>query len=651
MKGAIIRIGLFIGLWGFLVLGLAAENRHLLQNELRRINLAQSMVVNFQELDFPTYADRDFWDNTPAEIRKSYIRNAEAALNYSWPSIKATDYLAFVQSGDRRDSVFWAPRTILTSLVMGELIEGEGRFLDQIVNGIWFYCEQTWWGWSAHLYLQKAPPGLPDIYGPVIDLGVADVANLLSWTYFFLEEQLDNIHPLISARLKDEIRKKVLIPYYERHDFWWQGFDRSRPLNNWNPWINYNLLSVILLMEDNREKKIAGVEKVIESLDYFLTDYAFDGGCDEGPSYWGHAGASLFQCLEFVKMVTKGKFNVFHDTQIKNIGSYIYKVYINYPYFVNFSDADAIVTTRSDIIYAYGNETGDSLMREFGAYLAQRQNWGKELFSGTVDEQIVQLMKLDEIRNFQANNVLIRDFWFPGIEVGGGRDAPNSPEGFFFAAKGGNNAESHNHNDVGSCVMYYNGKPCIIDIGREKYTSKTFSSNRYDIWTFQSQFHNLPTINGFNQSHGHEYKAKNTFYEADEKQMIFSTDIASVYPKEAGIEKWERTYQLQRGKRFTIKDSYELSEIKDTTSINLILYCKVQPVKSGIIHLTGYHDEYHLVMKYNSALFIPKIEFYPVADSKLNYYWPEGITRIVLKEHSLSKKGKSDICITAIEKR
>ena len=48
--------------------------------------------------------------------------------------------------------------------------------------------------------------------------------------------------------------------------------------------------------------------------------------------------------------------------------------------------------------------------------------------------------------------------------------------GFFFGAKGGFNAESHNHNDVGSCVMYFDGKPCLIDLGREEYTAKTFSS-------------------------------------------------------------------------------------------------------------------------------------------------------------------------------
>ena len=62
------------------------------------------------------------------------------------------------------------------------------------------------------------------------------------------------------------------------------------------------------------------------------------------------------------------------------------------------------------------------------------------------------------------------------------------------AAKAGNNADSHNHNDVGSFTVYKDGRPLIIDLGVETYRAKTFSDKRYEIWTMQSQFHNLPTF-------------------------------------------------------------------------------------------------------------------------------------------------------------
>ena len=172
------RFVLFIFFLVFFLYGSAIEKPDLLQKEAQRINIAQSLVKNFSELDFPKYRDRNFWDNLPNDIRNQYIKNAEADLNYNWPTVKATDYLASIRCGDRQDEVYNAPRSVLTALVMGELTEGKGRFIDQIINGVWYYSEQTWWGWSAHFYLQKAPPGLSDVNEPTIDLGVGEMANI-----------------------------------------------------------------------------------------------------------------------------------------------------------------------------------------------------------------------------------------------------------------------------------------------------------------------------------------------------------------------------------------------------------------------------------------------------------------------------------------
>ncbi len=211
------------------------EKRNLLQKEADRCNLSQNLIQDFSEIDFPDYADRHFWNSLPAIMKEKYITDAEKYLDYDWPIVKATDYLEIIRSGDRRQGAYAAPRAALESLVMGELAEGKGRFIDQIVNGVWYYSEQTWWGWSAHLTSQKAANGLPDADEPVIDLGVGEIANILSWTWFLFKNEFDKIHPLIAKRLKDEIMKKAVIPYYERNDFWWQGLDGVREVNNWNP--------------------------------------------------------------------------------------------------------------------------------------------------------------------------------------------------------------------------------------------------------------------------------------------------------------------------------------------------------------------------------------------------------------------------------
>lgn len=618
--------------------------RNILAREAKAIDLAKVLITDNSWIKFPDYKNRAFWQSLPPGIRQEYIAKAESYLKYDWPVVKATDYLEFIRSGDRRQEVYAACSDALNSLVMGELAEGKGRFMDQIINACWYYSEQTWWGWSAHLGPQNAGAGLPDINEPFVDLGVGEIASDLSWTWYLFHEEFDKIHPLISIRLKQEIMNKALTPYFTRNDFWYMGFNGNR-VNNWNPWINYNMLNCFLLIESDPSKKIAEVEKIINSLDKFLNGYSDDGGCDEGPSYWGAAGALLYESLEVLKDATHGKFDVFNDTLIRNMGKYFYKVNIHAPYFINFADADATTMGDASAVYRYGKAIDDPIMQQFGAYLGKLAKFGDHSLDGKICDQIKNLTLLDEIKNAQSKEALVADFWLPDTEVGGARDKEGSFAGFFFGAKGGFNDESHNHNDVGSCVMYYDGKPCIIDLGREEYNAKTFSALRYEIWTMQSGYHNLPVINGTDQKDGKDFKARNSSFTSSPKAATFSTNIAGAYTADARVKNWIRTYTLIRGKSFVLTDKFELTGLnKSVTSSNIMTYCKVSEVKPGILKLSG--DGFSLQMQYNAKVVKPVIEFIAVTDRALKSYWPEGVTRIRLELINPGLKGGQTVTFT-----
>lgn len=613
----------------FLLAELTSKERNILSNKAKVVDLAKVLVTDNSWNKLPDYKNRQFWQGLPANIQKEYISKAEGYLTYNWPVVKATDYLEFIRSGDRKQEAYSACSSALISLVMGELVEGKGRFMDQIINAVWYYCEQTWWGWSAHLGSQKIGSGLPDIDDRFVDLGVGEVTNNLSWTWYLFKDEFDKVHPLISKRLKQEIQNKALIPYYTRDDFWYMGFKGGRP-NNWNPWINYNMLNSFLLLESDPSKKVIEVQKIINSLDKFLNGYSDDGGCDEGPSYWGAAGALLYESLEIMKDATNDKFDVFGDPLIQNIGKYFYKVNIHAPYFLNFADADAKTGGDVSAVYRYGKAIKDPKMQQFGSYLAKLGKWGEHSLGGKICDQIRDLGLIDEIGNAESKEALVSEFWLPDTEVAGARDKEGSFMGFFFGAKGGFNNESHNHNDVGSCIMYYDGKPCLIDLGREEYNAKTFSSRRYEIWTMQSGYHNLPVINGIEQKDGENYRAKNSTFTANTKSAVFSTDIAGAYTKDAQVKSWVRSYTLNRGKSFVISDKYELSgKTNSTTSSNLITYCKVSELKPGLLKFSG--DGFNMNMSYNPKIVSAKIEFIEVKDKSLRRYWPDGVTRVKLE--------------------
>src|SRR5678815_2574908 len=115
------------------------------------------------------------------------------------------------------------------------------------------------------------------------------------------------------------------------------------------------------------------VHRIMRSLDVFMNGYPDDGGCDEGPSYWDRAGASLFDNLELLRSATNGGVDVYAHPLVRNMGQYIYRAYIREQYFVNMGDAPARVRPDPELVYAYGTRIGDPVMTGFGAFLAQRR--------------------------------------------------------------------------------------------------------------------------------------------------------------------------------------------------------------------------------------------------------------------------------------
>ena len=110
-------------------------------------------------------------------------------------------------------------------------------------------------------------------------------------------------------------------------------------------------------------------------------------------------------------------------------------------------------------------------------------------------------------------------------------------------AKGGNNEEAHNHNDVGSYMLCHKDTPVLIDVGINTYTRFTFTpATRYTMipWT-RSITHNLPIVGDVEQKFGDAFKADR--FDANDTGIEIS--FADAYPKEAGLSSLIRTLTLE----------------------------------------------------------------------------------------------------------
>ena len=602
-------------------------------------------------LPYPKAGDAAGWDKVPVAVREAHVRQAEKRLGTDWIVPKASMFLDFVRDGNRSryEAVSFARRGRLAEAVLAEAVEGKGRFVDEIVDGAWTICEESFWGVPAHVGAQRRGPGLPDVGEPVVDLFAAETAMLLAWTDYLVGDALDRVSPLVRERIRLEIDLRILGPCLERDDFWWMGFG-ERGVNNWNPWICSNWLAAALLVEKEPARRAASVHKALRCLDAFLASYPADGGCDEGPGYWDRAGGSLFDCLELLHGSSGGKIDVFDRPLIKEIGRYIGRVHIAGPWAVNFADASAKPGGSASLISRYGKAIGDKGLTGFGAWLAREQGLGTRAAGGgfgVLGRTLPALFGLDEILRTEPREPLDRDAWFPGLQVMTARSVEGSSKGLYLAAKGGHNDESHNHNDVGSFVVYADGEPVLIDVGVETYTAKTFSGRRYEIWTMQSAFHNLPTVGGVVQRNGRAFQARDVRYKADTARAVLELDIAAAYPPEAGIASWRRRLALERGRHVAVEDAYAL-EKAEPVEWSFMSWRRPEALGPGRIALVppdAAKGARPVALVYDGRVLEPKFETIDIEDSRLRGAWGDRVYRIVLISKAPLRKGKASFRI------
>src|SRR5690606_34220461 len=152
-----------------------------------------------------------------------------------------------------------------------------------------------------------------------------------------LGEKLDAVSPQIRRRIYNETNFRIFQPLMTKPHHW-MGFNSDRRPNNWNPWICSNWLNTVLLLERDGDKRAEAVSKILKVLDNFLNPYRADGGCDEGPAYWGAAAASLYDNLSLLNVAAPHAFeDVFKDEKVRNMARFIYRAQIGEAYFLNFA--------------------------------------------------------------------------------------------------------------------------------------------------------------------------------------------------------------------------------------------------------------------------------------------------------------------------
>lgn len=151
----------------------AYTERNMLQKAADETTLKNVLVMKQAWVPYPAYTDRAAWDSLMGPNKQRLIEAGEKLLDYKWQLIPATAYLEYERSGNRKimEVPYDANRQALNALMLAELAEGKGRFIDQLLNGAYMSCEMNSWVLSAHLPRQSSKRSLPDFREQIIDLG------------------------------------------------------------------------------------------------------------------------------------------------------------------------------------------------------------------------------------------------------------------------------------------------------------------------------------------------------------------------------------------------------------------------------------------------------------------------------------------------
>ena len=572
---------------------------------------------------FPPAKERTAWQALPQRVKDRFLQAGEVALAAPIAPLPLSLWMDFLRTGQRTawEDAYFSRRARLCALVCAECVEYQGRFLDAIADTVWAICEESAWQLPAHnSYIRDTPQlPLPDTSRPIVELFAAETGALLALTRCLLQDELDAAAPGITTRMERELNVRILTPYFHDH-FWWMG-NGDEPMCNWTSWCTQNVLLTVFLLPTTQEQRQAAVKQAAYSLDCFLKDYGEDGCCNEGAQYYRHAGLTLWGCLEILSTVAPEAFRpLFTQPKIKNIAEYICNVHVEGPYYLNFGDCSPLAGRCGAREYHFGQAVESNALCALAAEDFRADDDPDRLQNPDATTHINLWYRLTtafaeaELMACTLSQPEQNTVWYPSVGVYAARKGD-----WLLGAKFGSNGDSHNHNDTGSITVYKDGKPFLIDIGVESYTKKTFSPQRYEIWTMQSAWHNLLTFDGIQQLPGAEYAAR----DVRTTKTSITGELAGAYPPIEGLTTYRRAVQLTEN-GIILQDE---TDYPDMVEMTLLTEQKPAPAPDGLAvgTLGG--------IRFDPQAVPAEITPVPVTDPRLRTAWPETIYKITLHFH------------------
>ncbi|MEH7250844.1 heparinase II/III family protein [Neobacillus niacini] len=520
----------------------------------------RNLLVSHSPLLFSTTKEKEDWwrnaRNNPEfkplldEVRnegRRLLQEKEQELTYSL-------FRLFTENGSRQEyeKVYFQKRHRLTTFTLMVLLEPMNKeYVTALENTIWSVCNEYSWCLPAHLKNSSETSttiglslGEHSVENYSIDLFAAETAFSLSEIVMLTGDVLDR---LICKTIYVEVYKRIFLPFKTKKYEW------ETQEHNWAAVCAGSIGSAAIHLIEDPNELATILERVLPAMECYLKGFSDDGVCLEGYGYWQYGFGYYVYFADLLKKKTDGQLDLFDDEKVHQIALFQQRCFLNQNHVVNFSDANPTASVFLGLSHYLSK-----VYHDFEPPERKLRAKFTEDHCGRWAPAIRNLLWFDEALPEKSwgngTNYYKESQWFISrhkTELGS----------FSFAAKGGNNNEPHNHNDIGHFILQRDNEVFFKDLGSGLYTKDYFSEKRYTYLCNGSQGHSVPIINHQFQDEGASRFARIPQADIGNDVEIFELDIARAYDLEP-LQKLTRrfTWVKKDLPKLVVEDTYSFTE-------------------------------------------------------------------------------------------
>ena len=436
-------------------------------------------------------------------------------------------------------------RQLQSSALLALIYPDNEEYYRSLVETIWEICNEYTWAPLGHYndYYNRTPqdfdPGLIDIFAASLAFSLAEIKHLFK----------DRFPKLLNDRISYELRRHTIEPYLTRKFFW------EHHNNNWTA-VCTGAVGGVLMYEDPEEFE-RQFSRLQASMECYLASYDDDGMCVEGTAYWGFGFGFFAVYAMLLREFSNGKHDWLKNPKVKSISQFIQKMHLQPNILAMFSDVNAREGYWVGLPHMLKTVYGDAIEKLTldQATIVAYCHWAFALRSTIYYNPEYTTDKLENGTYYApVSNYFIK-----------------RTDNYGLAFKGGNQWESHNHQDVGSFILARNNKQIFCDfgyIGPGNWPGYQ-GSRRNEYFQPSSFSHNLPIFDDMGQGGDDTNKARAVY---NEETGVVYMDFTLGYDrkKHYKLQKAERSFKplddrIEMHDKFTFSDKTKITERFVTT--------------------------------------------------------------------------------------